>query len=99
MFVPTQTISEEQAREVLIRLLDEEMKPNFPHILPQRGLLLSAMLQALIEECVMSREDYDQSVPSNMRLETDAEHEAAYLDSILAILGQIDDSSGPNDKR
>ncbi|PWG03512.1 hypothetical protein [Sphingosinicella humi] len=90
-FVPTSQVTADEARQILIRLRDEEMKPSFPLVSPTMGILRRAMMQSLLEEGVSSREEYARLVPADLRAATDKTHVAAYLDVILAILARLEE--------
>lgn len=92
-FVPSHAVDADEARRILVRLRDEEIKPAFPEVAPASGILRRAMLQSFLEEGVASRDDYLRLVPVDLRAATNKTHVAAYLDPILAILGRAEDTA------
>ncbi|GAA4019231.1 hypothetical protein GCM10022280_18740 [Sphingomonas swuensis] len=92
-FVPQTNVSPGEARQILVRLRDDEIKPAFPGVPPSFGILRRAMLQSLLEEGVATLEDYSRLIPEDLRSATNEKHVSAYLDSIIAILAKIQESA------
>lgn len=88
--VPTTRLEVDEATQLLIRLRDEEIKQTFPAVPPQHGILRRRMLQALLDEGVLTQEDYRSRIPADLRRTTDPQHTEAYLDPILAILNMTE---------
>lgn len=88
-YVPATMVSVDEASRILIRLRDDEIKPSFPGVQPEHGILRRTMLNAFLDEGVASLEDYEELIPADSRRATDSRHAAAYLQPILAILAKV----------
>lgn len=88
-FVPDRSIDVQEANRLLIALRDGEIKPTYPSVRPEKGILRRAMMQALLGKGVASQEDYVELISDDLRRSTDSRHVDAYLDPIIAILSRI----------
>ncbi|MFN3725250.1 MAG: hypothetical protein ACK4SZ_02980 [Allosphingosinicella sp.] len=91
--IPHGPISLTEARQLLVRLRDEEIKPVFSAVPAEKGILRRAMLHALLEEGITSQDDYTSLIPEELRLGTDPGQVAAFLDIIVEILAQVQESA------
>lgn len=89
-FVPDRSIDLQEANRLLIALRDSEIKPTYPSVRPEKGILRRAMMQALLGKGVASPEDYAEMIPDDLRRATDRRHVDAYLDPTIAILSRIE---------
>lgn len=88
-YVPTQSINEDAARQLLVRLREEEIKVTFPNTPPTAGVLRKSLLERLIDEAVESEADFVRLIPREVRTATDKDQIEAYLPPIVAILARI----------
>lgn len=82
-------ISIEQARQQLIRFREDQIQKRFRNTPRDRGLLRRGMIEALLGFRPTTKEEFQRDIPLVLRLKTDANQSAEYLDSVLAIIRQV----------
>jgi very-short-patch-repair endonuclease len=85
------TLTSDEARRELIQLREGTIKKAFPNVDPARGLLRKTLLDALLRLKPRTREQWLNSVPYDLRSDTDPEQVGKYLDKVLGIVGRIDE--------
>jgi hypothetical protein len=88
-YVPLRMVEVDEAYQILIRLRDTEIKPTFPGVRPEHGILRRKMLQAMLDLGVASQEDYDKLIPSELKRMTERRQVEIYLEPILKILACV----------
>lgn len=87
--VPDRTIDEATARALLGRLRDSQMRPRFPEVAAEHGLLRKAMISRLLEEPIFTRDDFETLIPATLRRATASVHIDEYLDIVIAVLARV----------
>ena len=82
-------LSDEEARETLIRLREDVIKKSFPNIDPSKGLLRKSLLDTFLRLKPTSREEWLARIPYDLRSATDPEQVGKYLDEVLEIVSRI----------
>jgi hypothetical protein len=88
-FIPNGPVSETMARQILIRLREEEIRPNFPEANRTACILRKSVLDRLIDEAIETPDDFREQIPLESQAATDPDQLEAYLNPILAILSKI----------
>ncbi len=84
-------LSVEEARDQLIQLREQEIKPRFPSIDPARGLLRKSMLDRMLLMRPTNDHEFRAMIPQSFRVETDAVHVREFLPKVFEIIAEIDD--------
>jgi hypothetical protein len=78
----------EDARRALIRLREGAVRPAFPDVPAERGLLRRAMLEALLRHRPTSTAEYERRIPAFLRQYTD-QRQLGQLPQVFAILSRL----------
>ncbi|MDP9350560.1 MAG: hypothetical protein M3P51_03330 [Chloroflexota bacterium] len=83
-----QALSVDHARTLLYELRDSQLSQLRPPPLPGAGLLREAMVDALLRHRPITRDEWQDRIPLDLRLDTDT-RQMRYLDQVLAIIASI----------
>jgi very-short-patch-repair endonuclease len=75
-------------RQRLEELRDKEIRPDFPDIPAEKGLLNSELLGFFIEKRPKTRDDWFRRTPLGLRTSVDSRQIAKYLDRVLTIIAE-----------
>jgi len=83
-------MSRREARDVLIRLREDTIKPTMPEVPPEKGLLRKVMLEALLDHLPQDETEFRDMIPLRLREATDADQFATFSKVVFRILRQVD---------
>ena len=89
--VPAQErkMSRTEARDVLISLREETIKPTMPEVPPEQGLLRKGLLEALLAHLPQDETEFRDMIPLKLREATDAEQFSTFSKVVFRILRQV----------
>jgi hypothetical protein len=82
------SLAMEEARRLLIKLREERIHPAHPQAPAGAGILREVMLDALVRHRPVSRAEWMDRIPLDLRLDTDPD-QMNHLDEILGIVARI----------
>ena len=82
-------MSRSEARDVLIRLREDTIKPSMPEVPPERGLLRKVMLETLLEHLPQDETEFRDMIPLKLREGTDSEQFSTFGKIVFRILRQV----------
>lgn len=85
------SLTKEEARQLLIALRDREIYQQWPDADRTRGLLRQSMLDVLLRTRPQTFDDYDARIAIALREKTDAEQVRTYGDRVFSILARTRD--------
>jgi len=71
----------------------DKIKKKFPHTAEEKCLLRPEMMEEIMEHLPESREDFLESIPFNLRQETEGDENRLFLDGVLEIVNDAKDNS------
>ncbi|HYW07619.1 MAG TPA: hypothetical protein VE913_11720 [Longimicrobium sp.] len=85
---PRRSFAMEEARALLIEMRDERIHPAHPQAPAGADILREAMLDALLRHRPVSRAEWMDRIPLDLRLDTDPD-QMNHLDEIIGIVTRI----------
>ena len=82
-------MSRSEARDVLIRLREDTIKPSMPEVPPERGLLRKVMVETLLENLPQDETEFRDMIPLKLREGTDSEQFSTFAKIVFRILRQV----------
>jgi very-short-patch-repair endonuclease len=82
-------MSRSEARDVLIRLREDTIKPSMPEVPPERGLLRKVMLETLLAHLPQDETEFRDMIPLKLREGTDSEQFSTFGKIVFRILRQV----------
>ena len=82
-------ISVDRARELLIRLREQQIMEQFQGAPRESGLLRRSMLETLLNMRPQTAEEFQKNIPQALRLNTDNRQIESYLDIVVSIVRRI----------